>query len=118
MDTLHYLDFTAEYGGIPPFPIKELKEGTYAYKLKITRKHRDQLLRYISKKDRPDKFHETVVRLYLKFDNEEIFVTCHGRVKRGADEYLMDPQAFLRLAYYMEMLKVKNGIKEGVPKFY
>ena len=83
-----------------------------------TRKQRDQLLRYISTIDRPDKFHETVVRLYLKFANEEIFITCHGRVKRGADEYLMDPQAFLRLAYYMEMLKVKSGIKEGVPKFY
>ncbi|MGC4043382.1 MAG: hypothetical protein QM758_06225 [Armatimonas sp.] len=114
--TIHYMDFIAELGGI--FPLSDLIDGKYFYKLKATDKQLAQLLKYISKKDMPGRFYETVARLYIKFDNEEIFVTCDGRVKRGADEYLMAPQHFLRLSYYLEMLKVKNGIKEGVPKFY
>ncbi len=118
MYVIHYIDFVAELGGISSTHLNDLITGNNCYKLRASKKELDLIVRYISKKDIPDKFAPNGARLFIKIGNEEIFVASNGRVKSSLGEYLLNPQYFLRLRDYLEMIKVKNGLKDYVPKYY
>lgn len=114
---IKYMDFRALLGGF--MPLERLKSEQGGYKLRAEPRDLERITKYLNHRAFKGEIEARDIRLYIpaRTGFGEYIVDRQGRVQRHGEQYYMSPLNFLELNDYLDYLKVRNGIREGLPRY-